>query len=1756
MNNKFFRKAAVMLIGFLMVVCNLSTDALYAEEKAMKTLTATLDTMEVELSYEEGSIPEGAQLQVLASTKETNNKMKSEATKMVDGIILAAKGYDVSVKDTEGNAITLTSSVTLTFKNLGRDAITNAFMQHEEFTIDAAAEIVDNNVIITTKTLSNFLFVNVEKARVSEADISNVTEPVQAANTTLSSKDDKDDKDEGFVVDGNPLSFKFGAKTNHEGKYYLQIRVYDKNDQLLQTLKSNTESYRFDDDDLKIMLSSEENYIIDGVYFDQIKDAYNKESVRSKKIELTNNEVNLDLEKREKQHESLTNYLDIYVSEVGPKVEGSLSITSKLDKGDLSDDDYAFELKKSYDYQVIDQSTGDVLKGQFKYKLYDLKENRIGSTLVTKDDGIFQIRADRKADIDLSSLGAKETQKYVIKQTNGDRYETTNSINGNDKKAGKETAEVMLVNNKTDVVFINKRLPVSEIVTYDKTASISNWDNRTYNVNLQAGYKSNEVIKKENADVFFVLDVSGSMIYTDAKIEGSGNNDVVTKKDLNSNYIYFTKPFEEATSHGNYGYGVKITNKQVQNLLANAKNNEKYKGIQTVEGNKIIFFDGSSWKYLEIDKGVEIKGKNDKVTYEYSVKKDGDGNEIISELTDEDLKQGVYTQRSSILISSVNEFIDGMSDDCSVGIATFGSKGKQAIDLTQLNSDENRKKITEVVNQCYGVYNQGTNMSTGLNFVKNNHAFALTKNQKYIIAFTDGEDNAPNVAKDMADDLKQSSTIFTIGVGKTNEAFLKEVATTPDNFLSSSSMSDIYDLLEIISDQIGNAYFKGTMIDYIDSRFDIVDHNGNKLEIGDKIVDSNNSKIIGEVGQDENGLYVKWVNQVVKSNTDLAAYTWNATINLKAKEDFLGGNVILTNQAGSTLTTSLSNQDKDIMNFPMPSVNVKELSFSIDNDEQEIEIGDEITPVEYIKILNKSISMPSLKLNDEEIQQLFGNENKILTKDYSYSNDKVGKLVYKLESTNDGVDDIRWSNHNATHSSNSKDGKKVPVETYKLTVTYEPISVDKRNETDADTMSAIDKVCSTITVTGTYDVYVKGGAEIVLNKTAKSISNNDRSFEIELSASSHDIVTETITTPMDVILVLDNSGTMREEIGVLNSSVKKFIRELSEESPNSRIGIISFNRSANDITKGFKNVNEINYGNLSVIGETNMGSAMKIVYDNYFNAQYFSDSANKERNQTIITLTDGRNNCGGAYSLPIENRVVVPNEVDALTTDEINYLKITNPGVFAWENDEPAVRFAKYFKKTGVQIYSVGLGDPNDAETPLSTNFLKLIASKPTESYYSNPRTTADLSYIFEALSQTITTKRPVWGATITDTITKEFKITEDEKARLRADGAEVVENDNGTTTVTWKNQTILYAEKSEDGWNKTINVVAKDDFLGGNYAPTNTEATLAYGKYEYVFPKPTVNVGLLNITLGNEDHLVFKGTQISPIECINELNASINIASLKLSEAEIAELVKDGTLTRSEYIYKNDSNFGKIVYTLTKTGVENSEDHIAKTESSVDNAGRLPVETYELKVEYVALTVEEREAYLKGQNIDLEPYTDPTNGIKTSSYGSGIHKIYVASGELDITKTINKQYTTEDKVNANQSFVFKITKMDLEKNVVDTFYQTISFSANENKTTKTVKIKGLDAGYYTVEEVQDWSWKYKLNKESDNYSNNNVENKEIYIGDTVENKLFGVEEGFNIAEEDYSSPAKSTFNNEKITSGPISQIISDVASAINKFNN
>lgn len=600
---------------------------------------------------------------------------------------------------------------------------------------------------------------------------------------------------------------------------------------------------------------------------------------------------------------------------------------------------------------------------------------------------------------------------------------------------------------------------------------------------------------------------------------------------------------------------------------------------------------------------------------------------------------------------------------------------------------------------------------------------------------------------------------------------------------------------------------------------------------------------------------------------------------------------------------------------------------------------------------------------------------------------------------------------------------------------------------------------------------------------------------------------------------------------MLEKVASDFVNKVYKNSPDTRIGVIGFADSAEvntNLTVDDRTLNLLRVGNEKSYEE--IMNALKLNYKGYTRSDLALDSAQK-----LLENTNGYEKVQKAK----DRKKLVVFLTDGVPTKQAS---VYDPDVA-----NPAKEYANKIKEMGATMYSIGIfdsysyGEGNTAEIDQVYDFMKKVATTENgKPLYYTPNNLEDLLKIFNKISDTIIYHSYV--GTVKDIVDSRFELAKGEKERLIAEGA-TVETKDGITTITWPNQEIR-----KDGWSVDFDIVAKKDFLGGNIVPTNDpDSGIIFDNGTLYFPRPTVNVKTLPLDLENGEKTYFLGDIIDVDELTKEL-INLNKSELLLNDKQIDELIKNKKLTSVEYSYPGTNDVvGTLNYEIKVVKPEDMtlENHKANTKGE-------KVEQYQLVMTYLPYDKVTRDDMM---NKKLPGYVKPTegNGDATSQSANGNMYVNVVAGEIDLTKIIDQQYTDTKIVNANQSFVFEITKYSAtdHNKVVDKFYQTISFSANENKTQKTVKIKNLEKGYYTIREVRDWSWKYDKNSDDSNYEANENTNEKIFIGGMQDEKIFGVESGTTINGKDYSFVAVSNFHNKKNSNS----IVSDVASAINKFN-
>lgn len=193
---------------------------------------------------------------------------------------------------------------------------------------------------------------------------------------------------------------------------------------------------------------------------------------------------------------------------------------------------------------------------------------------------------------------------------------------------------------------------------------------------------------------------------------------------------------------------------------------------------------------------------------------------------------------------------------------------------------------------------------------------------------------------------------------------------------------------------------------------------------------------------------------------------------------------------------------------------------------------------------------------------------------------------------------------------------------------------------------------------------------VVFTKTASQ--TNDGNVEITLKAyTTSTTVTSISSKPVDIVLVLDQSGSMQDRFGnesrqeAMKSAVKKFIDNIDPNGGH-RVSVVTFGSDASKLA-GWTTADEAEKASLlSKIdglpkepqGATNVAAGMDT-------AASLLNSANKESQKVVIVFTDG-----------------VP----------------TTQSEFSTAVADEAIATAKTMKDAGVKVYTIGIfngADPN-----------------------------------------------------------------------------------------------------------------------------------------------------------------------------------------------------------------------------------------------------------------------------------------------------------------------------------------------------------------------------------------------------------------------------------------------------------------------------
>lgn len=440
---------------------------------------------------------------------------------------------------------------------------------------------------------------------------------------------------------------------------------------------------------------------------------------------------------------------------------------------------------------------------------------------------------------------------------------------------------------------------------------------------------------------------------------------------------------------------------------------------------------------------------------------------------------------------------------------------------------------------------------------------------------------------------------------------------------------------------------------------------------------------------------------------------------------------------------------------------------------------------------------------------------------------------------------------------------------------------------------------------------------LITGKTATK--NPDGSYTISMSAYVTGEVTSTTTTkttPCDIVLVLDLSGSMSGELNDLKKSVNSFIDSVAAQNAGHRIAVVKFAGPFND-----KKYDEGNHKTYQVrgVGWEN---------DTQIRIGWRNAATQKEALKSAVNSLDIYGITGRTYSsygLELANYLLdsaqeASNKVIVLFTDG-------NPS-YDWDTDfhsnaaHDAIVQAKVAKDNGVKVFCVGMfSGAGPGGSSNANKYLNYVSSNyPNASGWSSPGSGSDkgfymgssgtggLNNMFEKISTTISTMKPAINLNATtvlrDVVTQYFtppanagairvytqdctggtsanptfgsrkEITGSVQVGVSGDTVTVSGFDYAANAVTGSGGKKLIVE---------FTVRTKAGFLGGNGVPTNDSSSGIYGSSGCVenFRVPTVDVPVAAPTISVADKNVYLTGSLTQAQLLEGSAASVGGTAL-----------------------------------------------------------------------------------------------------------------------------------------------------------------------------------------------------------------------------------------------------------------------------------
>ena len=477
--------------------------------------------------------------------------------------------------------------------------------------------------------------------------------------------------------------------------------------------------------------------------------------------------------------------------------------------------------------------------------------------------------------------------------------------------------------------------------------------------------------------------------------------------------------------------------------------------------------------------------------------------------------------------------------------------------------------------------------------------------------------------------------------------------------------------------------------------------------------------------------------------------------------------------------------------------------------------------------------------------------------------------------------------------------------------------------------------------------------KITLTKTATKISNNfednnpeyGRLANVTLKVEANPYTEqETTMDKLDIILVLDSSGSMKDPAGsksrlqALKDTANDFIKTMIGDDNQVQIGIVDYASSVKNTQALTSNKTRLEnfVKNLKADGGTNTQSGI-------IKADELLDNSRSDARKLVIVLTDGVPTFFDYKSnkWPTNWPTVQcgNGEKDEASNRDYFYRRYECPNTKPSDAAKEAMDTLKNNHNT-TDVYTITFGNADGAAEKMAK--INPASKEGTKPVYKNVTalTGEDLEKEFKSI---VDATRSLIGrnSEVIDIIPKEFKLTTTAKKELEDKGVKVVENEDGTTTIYWtlgdieagtdKAHTLSFDVEARDEYHGSMYTNQTEDYESATLNTTLIEGNPYYKNEkdenkELKFEAPVVNIPAIT----NDDHYTenesYVGYSKTTINGTTILNNDLNkIINNDKDKAETSITVKDtiiieenkNTIKLSDNQYQLKDNDGKVLGTL-----------------------------------------------------------------------------------------------------------------------------------------------------------------------------------------------------------------------------------------------